>query len=193
MRNIFHFQAEIGSLPIEDIRIDPKSRDDIPALLSGLQYLYTNEKTRAELFNLLEKEALPDVNLAVGRPGMTLWGILVMGVLKQGLGCDFDRLHELVNQHKTIQAFLGHGSFAPEYRRQQVIDNVHLLSPAVLSKVGQWVVNAGHRVSKKKPGVPLRRRCKCARDQDQGLYSAQSGLAWNTARNRLPRIIRQAA
>ena len=31
----------------------------------------------------------------------------VMGVVKQGLGCDFDRLHELVNQHMTLREFLG--------------------------------------------------------------------------------------
>ena len=70
-------------------------RDDIPALLLGLQYLYTHKETRETLFDLLEKEVLPGVDLNNGRPGMTVWGILVMGILKQGLNCDFDRLHEL--------------------------------------------------------------------------------------------------
>ncbi len=115
MRKIFPFQAEIGNLPIEEIRLDPKSRDDIPALLLGLQYLYTHKETREALFDLLEKEVLPGVDLNNGRPGMTVWGILVMGILKQGLNCDFDRLHELVNKHIDVQAFLGHGVFHREY------------------------------------------------------------------------------
>ena len=31
-----------------------------------------------------------------------------MGVVKQCLGRDFDQLHELVNEHKTLRNFLGH-------------------------------------------------------------------------------------
>ena len=36
----------------------------------------------------------------------------VLGVLKQGLGCDFDRLHNLANHHETVRAMLGHSEFA---------------------------------------------------------------------------------
>ena len=43
----------------------------------------------------------------IGRPGMEMWRTLVMGVVVQGLGCDFDRLHELVNEHMTLRQFLG--------------------------------------------------------------------------------------
>ena len=31
-----------------------------------------------------------------------------MGVLKQGLRCDFDRLREIADRHANVQAFLGH-------------------------------------------------------------------------------------
>ena len=34
---------------------------------------------------------------------MDLWQVLVLGVLKQGLGCDFGRIHELTNHHDTIR------------------------------------------------------------------------------------------
>ena len=44
----------------------------------------------------------------VDRPGMEIWRILVMGIIKQGLGCDFDRLQELANEHKTLCLLLGH-------------------------------------------------------------------------------------
>ena len=37
-------------VPIESIRIDETSRDDIPALLQGLKHLYVNEDLRQELF-----------------------------------------------------------------------------------------------------------------------------------------------
>ena len=38
---------------------------------------------------------------------MALWRILVLGVLKQGLGCDFDRVQELANQHRTVRRVSG--------------------------------------------------------------------------------------
>ena len=47
---------------------------------------------------LLDEHILPEADRTVGRPGMDLWQILVLGVLKQGLGCDFDRLHDLTSR-----------------------------------------------------------------------------------------------
>ena len=54
-----------------------------------------------------------------------------MGVLKQGLNCDYDRLQELVNEHGKIQAFLGHDVwFEPcFYELQNIRDNVEHLTP----------------------------------------------------------------
>ena len=42
-----------------------------------------------------------------GQPGMALWQILVLSVLKQGLSYDYDRLQELANQqHLTVLVLL---------------------------------------------------------------------------------------
>ena len=40
---------------------------------------------------------------------MALWQILVMGVLRLNLNWDYDRLGEMVNEHRTIRQMLGHG------------------------------------------------------------------------------------
>ena len=82
---------------------------------------------------------------------MELWRILVLGVLKQNLSCDFDRLHDLANHHETVRAFLGHGDFGDKtyYEYQTVLDNVCLLTPELLSEVGRLVVESGHAVAKK--------------------------------------------
>ena len=99
MRSVSTPQLQLGESNIADIKIDTRSRDDIPQLLQGLQYLYTDKALRTEIFNVLEK-LTPDATSAEhGRPGMTLWNILVMGTLRLNLNCDYDRLLELVNQH----------------------------------------------------------------------------------------------
>ena len=122
-----------------------------PWPVSTRKHLYADAGLRARLFALLEKELCPGVNLDVGRPGLDLWKIVVMGVVMQGLGCDFDRLHELVNEHRTMRKFLGHGSIWDEarYEYQTVVDNVCLLRPELLAAIGQLVVESEHRVAKK--------------------------------------------
>ena len=77
MRNLRNPQLECGEVRIEDIELDIKSRDDIPALLIGLQYLYSQEALRDRILAIMDECILPGVNRKVGRPGMAMWSILV--------------------------------------------------------------------------------------------------------------------
>ena len=63
---------ELGELDISHIKIDPRSWDDIPALLKGLRLIYTNTNRREQLFHRLEQSLRDKVDLTTGRPGMTL-------------------------------------------------------------------------------------------------------------------------
>ena len=184
MREIQQRQFQIGQVPVDKIQIDPKSRDDIPAVLKGLQHIWSDEALRERLFALLDEHVLPDTDRTVGRPGMDLWQILVLAVLKQGLGCDFDRLHDLANHHGKIREFLGHSDFADRtrYEYQTVADNVSLLTPELLSAVGQLVVESGHRVAKKKPGEPLRGRCDSFVVETDVHYPTDVSLLWDAMR-----------
>ena len=62
MRQTRKSQLALGEARIEDIKLDHKSRDDIPAVLLGLQHLYSHEETREKLFSLLEEHILPGTN-----------------------------------------------------------------------------------------------------------------------------------
>ena len=142
----------LGELDLSQVKIDAKSRDDIPQILRGLQYLYTNAETRTNLFAALEELIPTNIDKTNGRPGMTLWRIFVLGVLRLDLNCDYDRLQELANQHKTIRGMLGHGLFEEDhyYELQTLKDNVRLLTPEVLAEINQVVVESGHKLVKKK-------------------------------------------
>ena len=143
-------QIRLGEVPIEKIQLDLKSRDDIPVVLRGLQAVYGDLRMRKRLFEWLESALGSDRDLGNGRPGMplwSLWSMLVLAVLKEGLNCDWDRLHELVNQHGTLREMLGGSRFGGErYHRQTLIDNVSLLRPELLRAVGELVVSTGHEV-----------------------------------------------
>ncbi len=97
MRHLKNPQLHFGEVNIADITIDARSRDDVPAILKGLQYIYTHEATRKKVFSTLEAIIDPAVSTETGRPGMALWKIFVLATVKLGLNCDFDRLQELAN------------------------------------------------------------------------------------------------
>lgn len=159
MRVIQNEQMMLGEIAIKDIKLDAKSRDDVPQILKGLQYIYVNEKMRKKVFALLEQLIPENVSKNNGRPGMHLWRILVLGVLRLNLDWDYDRLHDRVNNHKTIRAILGHPEFDEYYYQLQTIeDNIKLFTPEILDKINQVVIEAGHGLIKKKENG-LRSRC----------------------------------
>ena len=160
MRVVQNVQMQIGEVDVSNIKFDLKSRDDIPKILRGLQHLYIDLQLRTKLFELLEECIAAQVDKHNGRPGMTLWRILVCGVVRLDLNIDYDRLHELVNQHNTLREMLGHAAFDDErYHFQTLKDNVSLFTPELLDKINQLVVNAGHVLVKKKENEALRGRC----------------------------------
>lgn len=152
MRVVQNPQMQIGEVDISKIKFDPKSRDDLPRILRGLQYVYMNLALREQIFQLLEAKISPKVDKRNGRPGMTLWKILVCGVVRLDLNEDYDRLHELVNHHDTLRQMLGHGEVDKEsyYHFKTLIDNVSLLTPALLDEINEIVVSGGHALIKKK-------------------------------------------
>lgn len=152
MRVVQNTQVHIGEVDVSRIVFDPRSRDDIPQILRGLQHLYQDLGTRAKLFALLESEMAPKIDKRTGRPGMTLWSIFVCGVIRLDLNIDYDRLQELVNQHNNLRQMLGHDTFDPtSYPYQTLKDNVTLFTPELLDKINQIVVDAGHELVKKRP------------------------------------------
>jgi len=163
MRQVIDPQLKFGEQDISAIELDSKSRDDIPRILRGLQYIYTTVELREEVFAILA-EVLPEgtdgegkARADTGRPGMEQWKILVLGTLRLGLNADYDRILELANQHNTIRQMLGHSDWADErrYSLQTLKENVRLFTPEILDRINQVVVRAGHQLVKKSPDEGL--------------------------------------
>ena len=183
MRVVQNPQMRIGEVDVAQIKFDPRSRDDIPKILKGLQHLYLNLPLRTQIFHLLETELAPKVNKRNGRPGMELWKILVCGVVRLDLNEDYDRLHELVNHHNTLREMLGHALFdETNYPYQTLKDNVSLFTPELLDKINQVVVGAGHDLLKKKAGAALRGRCDSFVVETDVHYPTDSNLLYDAMR-----------
>ena len=177
----FEHALRLDEVPIGEIKINVKSRDDIPALLLGLQHLYVS--CREELEALLGCHVTADRDPENGRPGMTLWRVLVMAVLKQGLDCDYDRLGELVNHHQVVRKMLQHGFLDDwTYSVRTLQDNVSLVTPALLQELNALLVREGHAVAGKFPGAALDGRVDSFVVETDVHYSTDVNLLWDAMR-----------
>lgn len=156
MRTIYDNRLSFGNVEISEIKFDPKSRNEIDKALLGLQYIFVNSETRKQVFHLLQQILPKDVSRTTGRPGMDMWKILVLGVMRQTCNWDYDTLHNMTNNHTGMREMLGHGktdwSDKRYYELQTIKDNVSLLPDNILDKISEIVVKAGHNLlgSKKK-------------------------------------------
>jgi IS5 family transposase len=158
MRQRFNTEPDLNLIPIEKIVIPLHSRDELPPILAGLQWIWTHSTLKATLLDLLEKKVLAHKK-ATGRWGMELWQILVLGVVRLGLDANYDRLEDLANHHALIRQMLGvtpfpWGEGAPVFNHQTLRDNVALVDEALLQEINARVAAAGREVFRKKAGAP---------------------------------------
>jgi IS5 family transposase len=159
MRHPFQAQPDLQLTPIEKIRLPLKSRDELPPILAGLQWIWMHPTLKAEIFALLENKILAGKK-ATGRTGMDLWQILVPGVVRLGLDADWDRMEHIANYDSLVRQMLGvtatpWGADAKEFGHQTLRDNVALLDDELLQQINARIAAAGREVFAKKDGAPV--------------------------------------
>ena len=161
MRKLIDIQMKFGEVDISKIEFDPRSRDEIPKLLMGLQEIYCNRKVRNKVFTAL-RDLIPEgIDQNNGRRGMDLWKILVLGTIRLCCNWDYDKLMDIANNHKTLRLMLGHGSLYNDYYYplQTLKDNLSLFTPEVLDRINRIVLQHGHQLIGKKKDEGLRVSC----------------------------------
>ena len=161
MRKLIDIQMKFGEVDISKIEFDPRSRDEIPKLLMGLQEIYCNHKIRDKIFTVL-RDLIPEgIDQNNGRRGMDLWKILVLGTIRLCCNWDYDKLMDIANNHKTLRLMLGDGSLYDDYYYplQTLKDNLSLFTPEVLDRINQIVLHHGHQLIGKKKDEGLRASC----------------------------------
>jgi len=161
LRKIIKSQLQFGEVEISEIKFDLRCRDEMPKILMGLQHIYCTPEIREKVFILLEELIPRSVNPNLGRHGMDLWKIFVLGTVRLTCNWDYDKLQDNANNHNTLRQLLGHGIRDEEhhYALQTLRDNISLFTPRILDRVNQIVVKAGHSFKVKKNEEELIGRC----------------------------------
>jgi hypothetical protein len=155
MRQRFEQQMNLRTVAIADIKFPLKSRDELPPVLKALQYIFITPELNEKVFSVLEKKIVAGKK-KTGRPGMDLWHILVLAVVRHTLSTNWDRLEHLANYDQLIREILGVHATAfieddkIEFGYQTILDNVSVLDETLLGQINQLVVEAGHSLLKKK-------------------------------------------
>jgi len=190
MRRRFDVQLALGQTPIERVRIPLKSRDELPPILAGLQWIFQTPQINEEIFALLESKVLAGKK-PTGRPGLDLWQILVLGVVRLGLDCDYDRLEDLANHHTLLRQMLGlcplPTAQEKPFHYKTLSDNVCHLDQELLAQINAIVAQAGRAVFKKKD-EPIRAKTDSYVLETNVHFPTDVNLLWDAQRKCLDLI-----
>ena len=194
MRKIIEKQIKIGQVDIGAIELDLSSRDEIPQLLLGLQAIYCDREVRQRVFAILESIIPRHINTGNGRPGMELWKILVLGTLRLNCNWDYDKVHEIANNHHTVRMFLDHTKedLDQRYALQTIKDNLSLLTPEVLDQISTLVVNKGRKLCGTET-QPQKGRCDSFVVETDVHYPTDINLLWDAVRKVIQLTARECA
>ena len=150
-------QQRLDQTPLMSVHLNSRSRDETVKMMRGLQAVYGDLETRQAILALIRQDVLSQVRDDVGRPGMDLWSIFVLLCCREALRLDYDRLEDLVENHRLVRAALGIG----DWQRQEVFDwtriwrNVRKVRAETVAEINRRVVRLGHQVA---PEAPARVR-----------------------------------
>lgn len=159
MRKRFVQQPDLGVIAIEDVKMPTNSRDELPPVLLALQTVFIHPEYNERIFNLLEN-ALPPGKAPNGRTGMDLWEIIVLAVVRQTLGTNYDRLHYIANYDRLLRGIMGvaqsNFSEGKKYGLTTLKENIGMLDEQTIDAINQIVLEVGQGYLKKNTANRLR-------------------------------------
>lgn len=182
MRQRFEVQLALGAVPIERVEIPTRTRDELPPTLAALQWVFTTPQVSSEVFGLLEDQLLRN-DRSKGRPGMDLWQILVLGVVRLTLDLNYDRLHHVANYDSLVRQLLGQPAFDTtlQFKLSTLKENVALLSEELLAAINAVIARySGQVIKKKDAGLSI--KVDSYAFESNVHFPTDLNLAWDCAR-----------
>lgn len=195
VRQRFEQQLSLKTVPVAAVKFPLKSRDELPPVLKALQYIFITPELNEKVFELLEKKICHGKK-KTGRKGMDLWYILVLAVVRNACGTNWDTLETWANYHELIRMVMGvHSTAFSEDERikfnyQTILDNVSLIDEGLLLQINQLVVNAGYKILKKKEDEALNLKTDSYVLETNVHFPTDLNLLWDSSRKCLDVIER---
>jgi len=144
-----HTQQRIDSVPLMNVHLNSRSRDETVKLIRGLQGVYADATVRQQVLDLIAQDVLQGARRDIGRPGMDLWSVFVLLAAREALRLDYDRLEDLAEHHTLIRAAMGLGDWQAEYHFDwtRIWRNVRKVRPETLVEISRRVVQLGHTLA----------------------------------------------
>ena len=156
MRKRFELSPELGALPISEVKIPLKSRDELPPVLLALQTIFLDPTYHEKLFSIIEPVIVKGKK-QTGREGMTIWEIIVLSVIRMTLNTNYDRLLWISNYDKCVRQLMGiesddYGFSGPAktYSLTALKENISLLKVDTIDKINALIIEIGQGYLKKK-------------------------------------------
>ena len=187
MRQRFEQQMNLRTVAIADVKFPLKSRDELPPVLMALQYIFVTPELNEKVFALLEKKICSGKK-KTGRKGMDLWHILVLAVVRHACGTNWDTLETWSNHHELVRRIMGVHATAfiedekIEFAYQTILDNVSLIDEALLHEINLLVVDAGHKLVKKKQDEALKLKTDSYAVETNVHFPTDLNLLWDSLR-----------
>jgi hypothetical protein len=117
---------------------------------------------------------------------MGLWEIFVLGQVRLCMNTSYDQLHYMANYDTLLRGVPGvlptDFTLGREYGYQNIYDNVTLLDDGLLTEINDVIVQAGHRVFKKKEKDALRLKTDSFVVETDTHFPTGYSLLWDSAR-----------
>lgn len=193
MRQRFEQQMSLRVIPIAEVKFPLKSRDELAPVLMALQYIFITPELNEKVFALLEKK-ICNGKKKTGRKGMDLWHILVLAVVRHACNTNWDTLETWSNYHELIRRVMGVHATAfieddkIEFSYQTILDNVSLVDEAILQEINLLIVDAGHKLVKKKEDEALKLKTDSYALETNVHFPTDLNLLWDSLRKCLDMI-----
>ena len=151
MRQVMDAQMKFGEVDISEITFKTRSTDEMVKVLKGLQHIYMNKETRTKLFDYLERLSPEDTRTDTGRPGMNMWKVFVLAMVRLAKNSDINGLLDLADNHMRMRAMMGHTrDDDTTYDEETIRRNMQLFTPEIIDEINKIIVDAGHKIVVKK-------------------------------------------
>ncbi|MCP4991671.1 MAG: ISNCY family transposase [Colwellia sp.] len=186
MRKRFEVQLKLDQTPIEKVVIPEKSRDELPPVIAALKWIFITPEINEQIFKLLEGRVSRDKK-NTGRPGMDLWHILVLGIVRLALDCDYDRLEYLVHYDGLLRRIMGldssfSGEFGSGFHQKTISENVCHVDEYLLSQINEIIMKAGRPLFKKKSSEKIEAKVDSYVLESNVHFPTDLNLLWDACR-----------